>query len=90
MLVIVFAIKSFFFSIADSYSFGQKPHTSHFFLLFYREMIKVVCTMLVITIEDLKMLLDNSNLLLGKSVIWFEPSALKKETGKQTTSTLYY
>lgn len=45
--------------------------------------------MLAITIEDLEMRLGNSNLLLGKSAIWFEPLAQKGETGKQITSILY-
>ena len=88
--MIVLAIKSFFFSGADSYSLGRKPHTSHFFLLFRREMIRVVCAMLAVAIEDLEVRLGNSNLPLGKSAIRFEPSAQKVETGKQTTSALYY
>ena len=88
--MIVFAIKSFFFSGADSYSLRRKPHTSYFFLFFCGEMIRVVYAMLAIAIKDLEMRLGNSNLLLGKSAIRFEPSAQKEETDKQTTSALYY
>ncbi len=46
--------------------------------------------MLAIAIEDLEVRLRNSNLLLGKIAIWFEPSAEKGETGKQTAGALYY
>ena len=63
---------------------------SHFFLFFCRKMIKVVCAILIIAIKDLELRLGNSNLLLGKSAIWFEQSAQKGEIGKQTTSALYY
>ena len=88
--MIVLAIKSFFFSGADSYSLKQKPHTSHFFLLFCGEMIRVICTMLAIVIKDLEVYLGNSNLPLGKNAIWFKPLAQKRETGKQTACILYY
>ncbi len=53
-------------------------------------MIRVVCAMFAIAIEDLEVRLRNSNLSLGKSAIWFELSAQKGETGKQTAGTLYY
>ncbi len=53
-------------------------------------MIRVVCTILAVVIEDLEVRLRNSNLPLGKSAIWFEPSAQKEETGKQTAGVLYY
>ena len=53
-------------------------------------MIKVVYTMLTVAIEDLKMCLGNLNLPLGKSALWFELSAQKKKTGKQTAGILYY
>ena len=46
--------------------------------------------MLAVAIKDLEVCLGNSNLLLGKSAIWFEPSAEKGETGKQTAGILYY
>ena len=88
--MIILAIKSFFFFEADSYSFGQKSHTSHFFLLFCGEMIRVVCAMLAVAIENLEVYLDNSNLPQRKSAIWFEPLAQKGETGKQTACILYY
>ena len=88
--MIVLVIKSFFFSRADSYSLGRKSHTSHFFLLFYEKMIRVVCAMFDVAIKDLKVRLGNLNLLLSKNAIWFEPLAQKGETNKQTTSLLYY
>ena len=46
--------------------------------------------MLAIAIKDLKVRLGNSNLLLGKSAIRFEPSAQKVKIGKQTIGALYY
>lgn len=90
MSMIVFIVKSFFFSRADSYSLRQKPHTSHFFYLFVGEMIRVVCAIYAIIIKDLEMHIDNSNLQWGKSAIRFEPSTQKEENGEQTTDTLYY
>ena len=45
-------------------------------------MIKIVYAILAVAIEDLEVHLGNSNLPLEKNVIWFEPSAQKKETGK--------
>ena len=62
----------------------------HFFFLFYGKMIRVVCAMLVVAIENLEMQLNNSNLPIGKSAICFEPLAQKRETGKQTAGALYY
>ena len=53
-------------------------------------MIKVVCAMLAVVIKDLKVRLGNSNLLLEKSVIWFELLSQKGETGKQTAGALCY
>ena len=73
MPIIVFAIKSFFFSGANSYSFGWKIHTFHFFLLFYGKMLRVICAIFAIAIEDLKVQFGDSNLLLDKSVIRFKP-----------------
>ena len=46
--------------------------------------------MLAIAIEDLEVQLNNSNLLIRKSAIRFEPSAKKGETDKQTAGALYY
>ena len=88
--MIVLAIKSFFFSGADTYSLGRKPHTSHFFLPFRGEMIRVVCAMLAVAIEDLEVRLSNSNLPVRKSAIRFEPLAQKGETGKQMAGALDY
>lgn len=53
-------------------------------------MIRVVCAILVIIIEDLKVHFDDRNLFLERTAIWFEPLAQKKETSKQTTDALYY
>lgn len=53
-------------------------------------MIKVVYVILAITIEDLEMCLNNSNLPIGKSAIFFELWAQKREIGKQITGALYY
>ena len=88
--MIVLAIKSFFFSRADSYSLKQKPYTSHFFFFFCGEMIRVVCAIFTIAIKDLEVCLSNLNLPLGKSAIWFKLSAQKEETSKQTAGALYY
>ena len=41
----------------------------HFFLLFCGEMIRVICAMVAIAIEDLEVQLSNSNLPIGKSAI---------------------
>ena len=46
--------------------------------------------MFAVAIKDLEVRLGNSNLPLGKSAIWFELSAQKEETGKQTAGILYY
>ena len=78
--MIILAIKFFFFSRANSYSLGQKFHTFHFVLFFCGEMIRVICAILAVTIEDLEVRLGNSNLALGKSAIRFEPLAQKRDT----------
>ena len=46
--------------------------------------------MLAVAIEDLEMRCGNLNLLLRKSVIWFEPLAQKRKTSKQAASVLCY
>ena len=53
-------------------------------------MIRVVCAILSIAIEDLEVCLSNSNLPTGKIAIRFEPSAQKREPGKETIGALYY
>lgn len=88
--MIVLAIKSFLFSRTDSYSLRRKSYIFYFFLSFYKDLIKVVYAILVITIKDLEVRLGNLNLPPGKSAISFESLALKGETGKQTTNALYY
>lgn len=45
--------------------------------------------MLSITIADLEMCLDNSNLFLRKKEIWFELLAQKREIDKQIAGILY-
>lgn len=45
--------------------------------------------MFAIVIEDLKIVLDNWNLLLGKSAIWFKLLAQKGKIDKQIVGTLY-
>ena len=44
--------------------------------------------MLAAVIKDPEMRMDNLNLLLRKSLIWFESFAQKEETGKQTAGAL--
>lgn len=51
-------------------------------------MIKVVCAIFAVTIEDVKVCLSNSNLPLEKSAIWFESLAHNGETDKQTAIAL--
>ena len=53
-------------------------------------MIKVVCIIFAIAIKDLEVYLSNWNLPTWKNVIYFEPLAQKKETGKQMAGALYY
>ncbi len=77
--MIVFAIKTCFFNRVDSYNLVQKAHTSCFFSPFCGEMIRVICTMLAIAIEDLKLRMNNKNLLLRKSAIRFELYAQKSK-----------
>ena len=88
--MIILAIKSCFFFGADSFNFGWKPQTYHFFFLFCREIIRVVGTMLGIAIEDLEVHLSISNLPIEKNVIYFKLLAQKKKTGKQTTGILIW
>ena len=49
----VLGIKSFFFGV-DNYNLERKFHTSHFFISFHGEMIRVVYAMLAIAIKDLE------------------------------------
>lgn len=88
--MIVFAIKSCSFSKADSYSFGWKSYISYFLLFFYRKIIRVVYAIFAIAIKDLEIHVDNLNLLLRKSIIWFESLAQKRETSKQIADTQCY
>lgn len=53
-------------------------------------MIRVIYIIFAIIIKDIKVYLDNLNLLLKKSVIWFKLLIKKKEIGKQKTNVLYY
>lgn len=89
MSVIVFIIKSCFFFKTNNYNLKQKFYISHFFFLFYKQIIQVICTILAIVIKDLEIYLNNLNLLIKKSAICFELLVQKKEIGKQITDTLY-
>ncbi len=80
--MIVLAIKTCFFNRVDSYNFGRKPHTSHFFSPFCGERIRVIYAMLAVAIKDLELRINNKNLPLGKSVIRFEPYAQKSKKGE--------
>ncbi len=80
--MIVLAIKTCFFNGVDSYNLGQKPHISCFFSPFCGKMIRVICAMLVVAIEDLELCMNNKNLPLGKSAIPFEPYTQKSEKGE--------
>lgn len=80
--MIIFIIKSCFFCRANSYSLGQKPYTLHFFLFFYKKILKIAYAIFAVTIENLEMRIGNLNLLLGKSVIQFEFLAQKEENDK--------
>ena len=55
---------------------------SHFFFLFCGEMIRVICALLVVAIDDLDVRIGNPNLPLSKSEIRFESLSQKWETGK--------
>ncbi len=61
MPMIVFAMKTCFFTRKDSYNLRCKVHMLHFFHLFHGKMRKVVYTMLAIAIEDLEVQLSNLN-----------------------------
>lgn len=52
-------------------------------------MIRVIYAILAIIIKDLELRLHNSNLALGKRVIWFVPLTQKKETDNETADVLY-
>ena len=80
--VIVLAIKIWFFIGVDSYSLGRKLHTSYFFSLFCGEMIRVICAILAIAIENLELHCKNKNPSIKKSTIWFEPYVYNYKTGK--------
>lgn len=62
----------------------------YFFVFLCKKMIRIVCNILTIAIEDLKVYLSNSNLLLGKNAIKFKVLVKKKETSKQMASIAYY
>lgn len=51
-------------------------------------MIRVICTMLAMIIEDLEMRFGNLNLPLKKSAIWFDPLAQTGEIAKQLVGIL--
>ena len=90
MPLIVFGIKSYFFSRIHRYKLRQKPYIFDFLLIFYRKIKKLICAILAIVNKDLKIYLGNLNLLTKKNTIWLEFLAKKRETGKETTDILYY
>lgn len=53
-------------------------------------MMKVVCTIFAIVIEDLELYLGNLNFLLEKNRMWFELLDQRRETGMQKSDTPYY
>ncbi len=77
--MIIFVIKTCFFNEVDSFNLGQKLHRLRLFSPFYKEMIRVICTILAVIIEDLKLRMNNKNPLLRKRAIQFEPYAQKSE-----------
>ena len=80
--MVLFAIKAYFFTGVDCYSLGRKPHSLHFFALFCWEMIRVICVMLAVAIEDFELRINNLYLLMGKSAVCFEPNSQKDSDGK--------
>lgn len=62
--VIILIIKSIFFFGADSYCLKYKSCTSHFFSSFYRAMIKVIYAIFTVTIKDLEVCFNKSNVPL--------------------------
>lgn len=53
-------------------------------------MIRGIYVIFIIAIKDLEFYVSNSNLLLEKRVIWFDPSAQKGDASKYTTDILFY
>lgn len=53
-------------------------------------MIKIVYAMLAIAIEDLKVQLSNSNLLIKKNAICFKSLVYKEKISKHIANVLYY
>ncbi len=53
-------------------------------------MIRVVCAILAIAIENLEVQLSNLNLPVGKSAIRFEPLVQKGKTGEQMADAIYF
>lgn len=67
--VIVFIIKSCFFTGVNHYSLKWKSHISQFFSFFCGKMIRVICIILVVAIKDFKLRLNNKNFPMGKSIV---------------------
>ncbi len=53
--MIIHAIKTWFFDRVNSYNLGRKLYTSSFFPPFCREIIRVICAILAMAIEDLEL-----------------------------------
>lgn len=75
MLIIIFVKKSCFFSKTNSHNLRQKFYICHFFS---EKIIKIIYAIFAITIKDLKIYLNNSNLLKRKNIICFKFLAQKK------------
>ena len=54
-----FCYQNRFFLRVDNYNLGRKLYTSQFFSLFCEEIIRVICTILVVIIKDLKLYCKN-------------------------------
>lgn len=52
--------------------------------------MKIICSIFVVAIKDLKVCLNNSNLSIEQCTICFKASGQKRETSKQTENILYY
>lgn len=86
--MVILAIKSYFSSGTDNFNLGCKTYIYYFFSFFFRKMIKVLCTIFAVIIKNLEMHLNNLNLPMGNSTIYFGFLIQKRDIGKQTTSAI--
>lgn len=85
--MIVLAITACFFTGVNSYNFRQKFHYLSFFVPFCWEIIRVICTILVIEIEDLELRMHIKNLPKRKNATCFEPSSQNSLGGRNCIFT---